>query len=257
MFITVHSVVINEDQYIAPALLSVLPYVDKVLIFDTGSTDRTVETIKSIKSSKIEFEQKGEVSAQQYVALRQEQIDRTKTDFFLLLDGDEVWPKKSIEQLLQTLKTMAKDKIAVICRTRNAVGDVYHYLPEEEGAYEFLGKRGHLSMRAFRNVPELAVAGSYPLETFKYKGRSLNGWDEKLEFSDTWYLHLTHLTRSSSPKKVPGFRIKKIHSGIKLDKNDLPEELVKISPPKRSLVYELAAATISPIRKLKRIYEKI
>lgn len=250
MSITIHSIVINEDQYIKPALLSVLPYVDKILIYDTGSTDKTREIIQSIKSAKIDFEEKGPVSPQKYTQLRQEQIDRTRTDFFIILDGDEIWPKKNLEKLISTLRNMPEAKIAMICRTRNAVGDIYHYLPDKTGAYQFLGRKGHYTMRAFRNVPGLTVEGTYPLETFKYQGRSLNDWDEKLEFCDTWYLHATHLKRSSSSRKVPGFRLRKIAKGISLDPADLPEELAKISPPRRSILYELAAAALRPYAKI-------
>jgi glycosyltransferase involved in cell wall biosynthesis len=51
--ITVHMVVKNEDQWIWYSIQSVLQYVDKILITDTGSTDHTVEIIKSIKSPKL------------------------------------------------------------------------------------------------------------------------------------------------------------------------------------------------------------
>jgi hypothetical protein len=173
------------------------------------------------------------------------------------LDGDEIWPKESLKKFFTTLQNMPKDKLAVICKTRNAVGDVYHYLPDDTGRYEFLGMKGHFSMRGFRNVPELTVAGIYPLETFKFRGKSLNSWDEKLEFCDTWYFHATHLKRSSSSRKVPGFRLRKIEKGLPFVPSELPEELLKIPRPHRPLLYEVVAGVISPLKKLKASYAKI
>ena len=40
ILLTVHMVVKNEDRFIWYALNSVLPYVDKVIIFYTGSTQK-------------------------------------------------------------------------------------------------------------------------------------------------------------------------------------------------------------------------
>jgi len=36
--ITAHMIVKNEEQWVWYALQSILPYVDKVIVYDTGST---------------------------------------------------------------------------------------------------------------------------------------------------------------------------------------------------------------------------
>ena len=177
--ITGHMIVKNEDQFAGFALRSVLPYLDKIFVYDTGSTDKTVEIIKKISSPKIVFEEKGIVNPAKLVELRREQIERTETNFFMLIDGDEIWPEKNIEKLIQALVMMPKEKIAVYCRTRNAVGDIYHYLPNA-GEYKFEGRHGHFNMRVFRHISGLTVEGIYPLETYSYQRKSLNNWDEKL-----------------------------------------------------------------------------
>ena len=46
-------IVKNEDQWVFYAINSVLPYVDELIITDTGSTDHTLELIRSIHSPKI------------------------------------------------------------------------------------------------------------------------------------------------------------------------------------------------------------
>ena len=254
--ITGHMMVRNEDQFIRFAVLSVLPFLDQLIIFDTGSTDNTVQIIKSFNTNKIILEEKGIVTPVEYTKLRQEMIDRTKTEFFILIDGDEIWPEKSLSKLVSDLKTLPKEKVAVYCRTRNAVGDIYHYLPEEAGGYKFQGKKGNFAMRGFRKATGLTVEGTYPLEIFKFQGRALNDWDDRLFFSDTWYLHVTHLKRSSSPQKIAGFRAKKMENGILLENKDLPE-VFKLHPqPRRSKLFDLIAMILTPLKEIKR-YAKV
>jgi len=88
--LTVHCVVKNEERWIWFALKSILDIADKILVYDTGSSDRTVDIIKTIKSKKIFFEEKGEVDAKGLAQFRREQLIRTKKEWFLILDGDEI-----------------------------------------------------------------------------------------------------------------------------------------------------------------------
>ncbi|HLD27297.1 MAG TPA: glycosyltransferase [Patescibacteria group bacterium] len=194
--LTSHTLVKNEEVWIKPALEAVINFVDEALVWDTGSTDKTVSLIQSIKSPKIKFKQCGSVDREGLVKLRNQQIKATKTDWFLLVDGDEIWPKENLIQLIKVM-TKAKPKtIALVNRTRNCVGDLNHYLPESKGRYRIGPWSGHLNIRAIRNLPGLKVIGSYPNEAYVYKGRKLQDQPEKLEFVDTWYWHTTHLKRT-------------------------------------------------------------
>lgn len=257
--VTAHCLVRNEERFIWFALQSVLPHVDKALIWDTGSTDRTVAIIKTIKSQKILFEEKGEQSAEGLVLLRNEMIGKTRTPWFLLLDGDEVWSESQLRKVIDKGVAMPKEKIAVVCRTRNSVGDVYHYLPEEAGKYRLAGQHGHLSMRFFRNVPGLSVEGTYPLEAYTYNGQRLNRHGNRLLFVDAYYWHLTHLLRSSSPDKITGFRNIKIENGILAEKEEMPEVFWRERPSAvpsplshRGKVFEILAALVTPLKNLRR-----
>ena len=51
MKIWANTVVHNEENFIWFAIMSVVDYVDKVLVYDTGSTDQTVSIIKEIKKA--------------------------------------------------------------------------------------------------------------------------------------------------------------------------------------------------------------
>ena len=192
-FITGHMIVKNEQKWIWFAIQSVIDYLDELLIYDTGSTDKTVEIIKSIKSPKIKFSQKGEVDRKRLVELRKLQLKETKSSWFFLIDGDEIWPEKNLQKLISTLKTLPENKKAVVVRTRNCVGDIYHYQGELAGDYQILGMRGHFNTRAFRNGQGLTIKGEYPLEFYCDSQGSLNNQDKKLYFLDTYYLHMTHM----------------------------------------------------------------
>lgn len=194
--ITSHTIVKNEERWIKRSLLSVINDVDQMLVWDTGSTDKTVQIIKSINSPKIVFAQKGVVNRQQLVNLRQQQIKVTHTSWFILLDGDEIWPKENLFKLIKAIKEAKSSTLALVNRTRNCIGDINHFLPESKGRYHIGPWQGHLNIRAIRNLPSLAVIGEYPQESYVYKGKALQDQPENLEFVDTWYLHLTHLKRS-------------------------------------------------------------
>lgn len=194
--LTSHTLVKNEEIWVKPALEAVLPHTDRLLVWDTGSTDKTVAIVKSIKSEKIKFKQCGPVDRERLVKLRNEQIKATKTNWFLLVDGDEVWPKANLLKLVGAMKRAKPETIALVNRTRNCIGDLNHYLPESKGRYKIGPWSGHLNIRAIKNLPGLSVAGSYPNEAYVYQGKKLQDQPEKLEFVDTWYYHTTHLKRT-------------------------------------------------------------
>ena len=227
--LTSHTIVKNEERWIKPALLSVIDHVSRMLVWDTGSTDKTVEVIKSIKSPKIEFSQKGAVDRQGLVKLRNQLIRETNARWFLLVDGDEVWPEENLVQLIESIKKAKSETIALVNRTRNCIGDIYHYQPEEKGHYRIGPWQGHLNIRAIKNNKDMQVVGEYPDEAYIINGKPLQKQVRKLELVDTWYLHLTHLKRSGWKHQLNVIdRIKKtklLGKRLTMSKADLPQVL--------------------------------
>ena len=197
MKITTHTIVKNEQNWVKPALLSVIDHVDQILVWDTGSTDKTIDIIKSINSPKIIFQEKGPVNRQQLVVLRNQQIKQTTTPWFMILDGDEVWPEKNLIQLIKAMENAKPNTLALVNRTKNCIGDINHFLPESKGQYKIGPWRGHLNIRAIKNSPGLKVLGQYPQETYMLNNKPLQDQVDKLEFVDTYYLHTTHLKRTT------------------------------------------------------------
>ncbi len=261
--ITGHMIVKNEDCFVWYAVNSALPFLEKLIIYDTGSTDRTVEIIKSVKNPKIEFAQKGKVGPKELVNLRRDQIRRTRTELFFLLDGDEIWPEKNLQIFFQKATRMSKNKLAAFCRTRNAVGDIWHYLPDDAGQYKLAGRKGHYNIRLFKKTAGIDIVGRYPLEAYTFAGRPVNDLPDKLEFIDVWYLHATHLRRSTETSghvAGPSRRSKiKFEMGIPLARTDLPEVFFHPKPEtvpdplvRRSTSYFFRSLVETPLRRLHR-----
>lgn len=260
--ITSHTIVRNEDKFIWFALNSVIDFVDKMLVFETGSTDQTKEIIKSIKSPKIIFESKGQLNADQLVRLRQEQLDRTQTEWFLILDGDEIWWEESIKSVIKLIKKADKNVWGIITPSINCIGDICHYQEKRAGKYEFAGRKGHLAVRAIRKtIPGLHVEGTYPLEGYKDENNKLiTDYADRLVFLDKPYLHTTNLSRSSQKASQVISREKKYELGTPFAKNfKYPQVFYQNFPSiipspwvKQSGVDTIRSAVQTPIKKLRR-----
>lgn len=243
--VTVHVLIKNENRWVWYALMSVVDYVDKILIYDTGSTDKTIDIIKSIDSPKIIFESHPVSTREDLIKLRQEQLDHTHTPWFMLLDGDEIWAQANLLKLLAAASTASQDTLAFFTRTRNCVGDIYHYLPESTGRYHIKGITGHLNIRLIKKVPGLKVIGEYPLEAYTLNDTPIQDLTSKIQFVDTWYLHTTHLPRSTEPQSETNVidRLQKRkfwRPSLKMPKSELPEVFWQprpglVPPPIKSL----------------------
>ncbi|OGM02407.1 hypothetical protein A2115_03010 [Candidatus Woesebacteria bacterium GWA1_41_8] len=207
MKIWAHTIVKNEERFIWYAISSVVEFVDKILIWDTGSSDLTPEIIREAQKyfgNKIEYSQKGKASPEQIPRLRGEMLKGTSADWVINLDGDEVWWDDSILKLTRLINGKKAKVESVVVGTVNPVGDIFHFLPQDAGGYEISGRKGHLNLRAFSTrITGLHVSGIYPKEA--YCDASDSPLQEKNPyFLDVSYLHLTHLKRSFSNLDVVG-----------------------------------------------------
>lgn len=273
--LTVHCVVKNEEKWIWYAINSILNIAQKVLVYDTGSVDRTVEIIKAIKSKKIIFEEKGQVDAKELVKLREEQLRKTKTKWFLILDGDEIWTKKAKKELMSKLKNARSKDWAVVIKAWNFVGDTYHIHPESinyNWTYAPKSWQGWANLRVVSTqIPGLGIKGEYPLEYYHDKtGKPIQNYGTKhLILLKNRYFHTTYLQRSSSRKQDKNVLNRankwKLELGYRLPKGTkYPEVFYQkrpsiVSPPfyRRSTVETLVSAPISPIKSLRRKFLRL
>lgn len=201
--LTAHVIVKNEEKWIWFSLLSVLDYVDEYIIFDTGSTDLTRDIIQAFVNKyscikKIKFFEKGSVSKENFYKLRQEQIDLTQTPWFLVLDGDEIWYKDTIAELVNSIQNPLVSLIAV--KFHNAVSDIYHYKNFESENYTIKNITGSITIRAYRKgFRGIHCSGDYGVEGyFDSQGTPIQKIEDSIFVLEGIYFHASYLQRSSS-----------------------------------------------------------
>lgn len=270
MTITAHTLVKNEARFVWYAVMSIIEHVDKVLLWDTGSTDGTLQIIKEIRKyvgNKVETMEYGAVDAQTFAKVRQGMLDATDTDWFMVVDGDEIWWEDSIKQVVQVVKSRGSRIESIVVPTVNLVGDIYHYQEEAAGQYQLAGRTGHLNLRAVnRKIPGLHSHGPHGQWGWVDEQNKMiqERNKEKIIFVNAPYLHATHLVRSGEvnlEKDVPKREIKLKHElGIPFPLDFYyPEVLFRPRPEivpsvwvKRTQAYTTRAVLETPLRKLKR-----
>ena len=203
MSIWAHTLVKNEENFVWFSVMSVIEHVDKILVYDTGSTDKTVEIVKEIKKrypQKVVFREVGNVDINEFTKVRQQMLNETKSDWFLIVDGDEIWWKNSITKLTNLIIKSGKKYESIVVPTHNLVGDIFHYQEERAGLYKLAGKKGHLALRAVkRDIPGLK--SDKPHGTWGWTdgvGRMIQDRNQKkIKFINASYLHASFLKRSN------------------------------------------------------------
>ncbi len=259
--IWVNTIVNNEENFIYFAIMSIVNHVDKVLVWDSGSEDKTVEVIKEIekiKGEKILFKEVGKVNEIEFTKMRQKMLNESDSDWILILDGDEIWWEESIKRLRKTIDNKGDRIDGIYVPMILPVGDIYHIQEEKAGKYQIHGKIGNISLKAInKKIPGLHVESPYGKEGYIDENNIPVQERENLLFLDAPLLHMTHLKRSSVRRRFEKF---KIELGKEVPKNfAFPEVFYRKypsiipSPWKRLQGVELfKAKLLTPIRKLKR-----
>jgi glycosyltransferase involved in cell wall biosynthesis len=261
MKIWANTIVNNEENFVWFSIMSIIDFVDKIIVYDTGSTDKTVEIIKQIqktKKDKIIFKEVGHTSERDFPKLRQQMLIESSCDWILVLDGDEIWWKKSIKEIINILQNKGTNISGIVVPMKVSVGDIYHMQDEDAGKYEILGRKGHLSLRVISTkIAGLHVNLPYGKEGYFDSDNRLIQERGDIIFLNAPYLHTTHLKRSTNKRLTNKF---KYELGKTLPQNfNFPESLY-LTPPKivpspwnRISGLDLAKAKlVTPIRKIKR-----
>lgn len=265
--VTVHMVVKNEDRFIWYCVMSVLPYVKKIFISDTGSTDNTINIINKIDGDKIVLLHENVSSPQDISLIRQKQLDKTLTDWVWIVDGDEVYSQRLIDEIDNIIKVNGSSLEGIVVGRYDLLGDIFHYQDNSAGVYDLFGKKGHFALRLMnrKNIPGLHVEGIYPYEGYYDKKRTeiIHHPSHKFIFTHNKLFHAMYLQRSSKGTELSDTfqRTKyKIETGIQIPIKDIPEVFFQKHPAdvadvtkKRQFSYEVAASIITPFKKLKRI----
>jgi len=207
MEIAGHCLVKNEARFIWYSVMSVLPSVDRMLIWDTGSTDGTLDVIRKIRDTKygekVVFREFGEVTKDSFWEARQKMLEATHEDWIMMVDADEIWWDESIRKMIAEIKINGEKLESIVVPTVNLVGDIFHYQEEKAGLYKLAGRKGHLNLRGInRKIPGLTSAGAHGVwgwvdETEKMiQDRDAT----KIKYVEAAYLHASFLQRAGNAK---------------------------------------------------------
>ncbi len=298
MKITVHTLVKNEARFIWYSVMSVIKYVDRVRLWDTGSTDNTLEIIDEvakppeakgkeifqIKKLNLEKFNEAELRSQMLIEdtetiskkmketlafslARQKMLEATTADWFIVLDGDEIWWEDSIKEMVTAIKEHHQKYDCIVVPTVNVVGDMFHYQEKPAGRYHLAGRVGHYNLRAVnRKVPGLHAKGEHGVFGWADEnGVMIENRDPKrILFLDAPYLHTTHLRRAGVAKDEQNVlkrkKKKKFEIGISFSKDYYYPEVFFRPRPEMvpsvwgvpSLSYKVRAFFETPLRKIHR-----
>jgi glycosyltransferase involved in cell wall biosynthesis len=195
----------NEARFIWFSVMSVIKYVDRVLIWDTGSTDETLEIIDKIGNHPLArnkfFVEKLKIKNFDEEYVRQKMLDATEESWFIVVDADEIWWNQSILDVTEFIRNSGVNYESIVVPTINLVGDIYHFQDSSAGRYHLAGRVGHYNLRAVnRHLPGLKSLGEHGVwgwadgENRMIQERS----PEKIKYIDASYLHATHLQRAGN-----------------------------------------------------------
>src|SRR5688572_13020929 len=204
MKVWAHTLVKNEERYLWYSVMSVINFVDKVLIWDTGSSDKTPEIalkIKELFPDKIEYKEVGEISVNEFPKVRQMMLDATESDWFIVLDGDEVWWEDSIKSVIDVINKEGNKLESIVVPMIYPIGDIFHRQDESAGKYNLAGHTGHVALRAVnRKIPGLASLNPHGRwgwvdgNNIMIQDRSKDG----IRFLEAPYMHFSLVARASS-----------------------------------------------------------
>jgi hypothetical protein len=205
--ISVITLVKNEAKFIWYSVMSVLPYVDQIRIWDIGSTDNTRSIIEKIlelpeSAGKVFFEDTPMDIFDEEEA-RQHMLDQISTDWFIVVDADEIWWNDSIEKVIDLIQEKGDELESIVVPVILPVGDIFHRQLESAGRYKFGSHVGHYNLRAIkRSIPGLHSEGSHGVWGWvDGDGKMIQDRDhKKIGFVDAPYFHATHLERAGDGK---------------------------------------------------------
>jgi len=147
-------IVKNEEAYLADCLRSAQPFVDEIIVADTGSTDSTAEIARAFGADVVHFPWRDD-----FAAARNESMRNAHGDWILVMDADERLTPGSgelIEKLVQAPAEIAgyivkllwpKEGDGGMVRLgwltrlfRNRIGAEYRGIIHEEVASSLVGK---------------------------------------------------------------------------------------------------------------------
>jgi len=191
-------VIKNEEERIKASLESVLPYVDRAVVVDTGSTDKTLEIVKSVGSKHsnlvsvlhVDIGEHFDMSVARNTGLRAcpPEFWKNEITWYMEVAGDEVYDE-SIRNLRATLEKLPDHVLWVYTWGRD-----WHINKETGERYIRNQKFGR--PRLYRHIDGMYWMGVWNRERIVYPGYgSYFAYEQRNDEyrlywdADVWYDH--------------------------------------------------------------------
>ncbi len=220
---------LNEEKTIKEVVTKTSKYVDKVIVVNAGSTDRTTDILNNIKSKKLIVITK-EINKGKGFSLRKglKKALELNPKYIVFLDADGEKDPRNIPKFLKTLEKSdmvvgKRDKMRSLSRAlankfTNFWVKVLTRLKLSDSCSGFVGIRADLVKKMMLVSKGFEIELELVLEAFRNKGRvrevsidvpkisksklNIRNMVEINKFFDTWAIHYLKKTKINLLKKV-------------------------------------------------------
>ena len=147
----------NEEKYLEQCLNSVKDIADEIIIFDTGSTDKTKEIAKRFNAKIYDFKWIDDFSA-----ARNESIRYATKDWILVLDADEVMDEEGRKTIKELVNDKENDAFLFLQKNYTNESSIAGFVNEEHKSNGKIhaGWYGSFIARLFRNKKGYGFEGT-------------------------------------------------------------------------------------------------
>jgi len=208
------------------AITQVIPYVDEFVVVDFGSSDGTIDILKSLilKYPKIKVmfaDWPTEFRGGRAIGVAQDQARvYCKGDYILLVQADEIWDPQALKHTIELTKLYPLVAMFNI--------PFYHLFANFQLPVKWYGE----AVRVYKNIPQITSVGD---------GWTMTGHYPQMSARCTPILHCGSLGWRSSYQKIvhhaglytnhPEYQVLALEYQARLDHNDPePNHLLKTSP---------------------------
>lgn len=205
MSICVHTLIKNEERYLWYSIMSIIKHVDRIMLWDTGSIDKSKEIGRYLSRkypSIIDYKEVRQNNIEDFTLMRQQMLSETKENWVFIVDGDEVWWDESAFQITTLMRVNKLNLETIVNRYMNVIGDMFHYQEEKAGRYSIDGITGHITVRAMNmRIPGFHIANPHGKQAFYDSSKTPvqeRDKNQRIFLEGMGYMHFTHMRRSSN-----------------------------------------------------------
>lgn len=150
-------IVKDEEFFLRQCLASAAPYVDEIIVVDTGSSDSTREIARDFTDKVFSF-----TWVEDFSRARNFSLSKARGDWILVLDADEVIAADDLLELREVIKHTAYDAFTLYQRQYSASQLEKGWTPVPGGepeAKEYRGYTPNPITRVFRNREDIYYHG--------------------------------------------------------------------------------------------------